>query len=127
MSSKRGYLSKAQSDAVKNLLRLTPEIGREYIVSKYWTGTFQGRLLSIENPKKSHSDKWILRFLVTDDMRPGPPIEEKCSFPECTAESEHDGDHVFAEFRNGSELEIRYGCVELRPAVMHRVQRSACA
>lgn len=106
-----GYLTKAQSDAAKGLLRIVPEIGREYIVSKYWTGTFKGRVLEVSPMGRT------IHFLVTDAMRPGPLIEEKCSFPECVSEDGHDGDHQFSEFRNGMELDVLYAAVDLRPAV----------
>jgi len=103
-----GYLTKAQSDAAKELLRVLPVIGREYIVAKYWMGTFKGRVIEISGMGR------IIRFLVTDAMRPGPLIEDKCPFPECIAEDGHSGDHRFTEFRNGMEVEVMYGVVELR-------------
>jgi hypothetical protein len=50
-------------------------------------------------------------------MRPGPLIEAQCPFPECVAEEDHGGDHQFADFRNGMEVELNRGFVVLRPSV----------
>ena len=109
--TKRSHsLQKQQSAAALELLKpiVKLEVGCEYVVSKFWTGTFRGRLTEVS------WDGSILRFHVTDTMRPGPLIEEKCPYPECMAEDGHDGDHIFSEFRNGAELEVRYSHVELR-------------
>ena len=103
-------LQKKQSAAALELLKpiVKLDVGCEYIVSKFWTGTFRGRLTEVSETGS------ILRFCVTDTMRPGPLIEEKCPFPECMAADEHDGDHVFSEFRNGTELEVAFSHIELR-------------
>jgi len=94
-------------DASKTAPKVRLEIGREYVVSKYWPGTFKARLLDISEMGT------YLHFLVTDAMRPGPLIEDKCPFPECVLKDSHPGDHAFADFRNGLELTIRYSHITL--------------
>jgi hypothetical protein len=90
---------------------LIPEVDREYVVLKYWTGPFRGRLLELSSMGS------LARFVVTDAMRPGPLIEDKCSFPECILADLHDGDHEFSpDLRNGVEIELRLSHVQLKPA-----------
>jgi hypothetical protein len=85
-------------------------VGHEYIVSKYWTGTFRGRVLAISQMGT------LLHLVVTDAMRPGPLIEDKCPYPECVLAEDHAGDHEFSkDLRNGSELEVRCSHIEIRP------------
>ncbi len=104
--------------ALKSFLGLVPEIGREYTVQGYWTGTFRGRLVWISDAG------WIFRFVVTDAMREQPI--DACPFPECTAESDHDGEHVFDEtLRNGRELEVYSQFVKLRASVFDQFQKKA--
>jgi len=79
---------------------VVPVVGREYVVSKYWTGTFRGRVIAISEMGS------LLRIDVTDAMRPGPLIEDKCPYPECIAEDGHEGDHRFSTLRNGAQIEL---------------------
>jgi hypothetical protein len=92
----------------KALTPISPQVGHEYIISKYWTGTFRARVVAISEMGT------MMRVEVTDAMRPGPLIDEKCPYPECVAVEGHDGDHEFSQdLRNGIELDLRIGHVQL--------------
>jgi hypothetical protein len=88
---------------------VVPVVGREYIVSKYWTGTFRGRVVAFSEMGT------LLRIDVTDAIRPGPLIEDKCPYPECISEDGHEGDHRFSTLRNGAQIELRWSHATFTP------------
>jgi hypothetical protein len=87
--------------AAKNQLAIKPELGREYFVHGYWTGSFKARVDWIS---ASEGDP-LVRLVVTDAMRKRAALA--CDFPECLAEIGHEGDHTFdEEFRAGKIIEL---------------------
>jgi hypothetical protein len=103
--------------SAKAQLAIKPEVGREYLVQGYWTGTFKGR---IEWISASEGDP-VVRLVVTNAMRRGAAIA--CDYPECLDEMGHAGDHRFDEdFRNGTIIELAVRNARFVPAVFEEFQ-----
>lgn len=103
--------------AAKAQLDRRPELGREYLVRGYWTGSFKGR---VESVSSSEGDP-IVRLVVTDAMRRRAALA--CDFPECLAELGHDGDHTFdEEFRAGKIVELAARNATFVPTVFEEFQ-----
>lgn len=122
--SQRAQTLGGHGSAKTQLARATKlEVGREYFVAKYWTGNFKGRCLWVsedDNGKRPVQNP-IARFVVTDAMRTRAALH--CDYPECVDEMGHDGDHSFAEFRAGIEIEIPIGVAQFLPAVFEQFQK----
>jgi hypothetical protein len=104
--------------AAKNQLATKPEVGREYTVKGYWTGTFKAR---VEWISASEGDP-LVRLVVTDAMRRTAAIA--CEFPECVDEMDHQGPHTFDEdFRVGTRLELAVRNARFLPVVFEQFQK----
>lgn len=113
---------KARADqlraAAKNQLATKVEVGREYTVQGYWTGTFKARVEWIS----AGGDNPLVRLVVIDAMRKGAAIA--CEFPECIDEMDHQGPHKFDEdFRIGTRIELAVGNARFLPVVLEQFQK----
>ena len=65
-------------------------------VSGYHTGDFLGEVERV--------DRDVVALLITDPLR---PYQKKgCPFPQCIAEADHDGAHVFPTLCAGHRIEV---------------------
>jgi hypothetical protein len=82
-----------------------PRVGSIYRVVGYHTGDFVGSCVAITRTTV------VLR--ITDTLRPGPRVLNRCAFPQCVREDLHPGDHEYARVRRGAEITIPLGLARL--------------
>ena len=75
-----------------------PAVGATYRVLSYHTGEFIGQVESC--------DRDIAVLTVIDPLRPYQKLG--CPFPDCIAEVDHDGGHVFPTLCAGHRIEIHW-------------------
>jgi hypothetical protein len=84
-----------------------PSLGKSYRVLGYHTGDFIGKVVSV--------DRTFAKVRVTDPMRPGPCVKNRCAFPQCVREDFHHGDHEFVCMRAGAVIDVAWESAQWIP------------
>jgi hypothetical protein len=86
-----------------------PTSGQVYLVRGYATGEFIGRVDSVEQYGG------VCLLTVLDPLRPYQKAPAPCPFPQCIAEVDHDGQHVFPTLCAGHQIEVPWRLAQFEP------------